>query len=103
MRKRWVRESVMIEEKGGHVATFDDFVIYVTRESEEQSSLLADAYLRARLRLSRQMLKVVPANSLKVLHLSLVTVFQLIVIWRKHGFGVGSARRRTSIARLPKI
>ena len=29
----------MIEEKDGHVATFADFVKYVTREAEEQSSL----------------------------------------------------------------
>ena len=34
MRTRWVRESIIIEKKGGHVATFSDFVKYVTRESE---------------------------------------------------------------------
>ena len=39
MPKRWVRVPVMIEEKEGLVAAFGDFVKYVTRESEEQSSL----------------------------------------------------------------
>ena len=29
----------MIEEKGGYVATFSDFVKFVTRESKEQTSL----------------------------------------------------------------
>ena len=39
MHKRWVRESVTIEEKGGHEANFSVFVKHVTQESEEQSSL----------------------------------------------------------------
>ena len=39
MHKSWIWESVMIEEKGGHEANFNDFVDHVTRESEEQSSL----------------------------------------------------------------
>ena len=93
MRKRWVRESAVIKEKGGRMATFGDFVKYVTRESTKSKIFcLADAYLQARLRVSRQMSRV-PANSLKVLNLGLVTVFLIILVIRiKHGFGVGSAR-----------
>ena len=39
MRKRWVRESVKIEEQFDRVAMFEDLVKFVTRESEEQNSL----------------------------------------------------------------
>ena len=77
MQKRWVRESVMIEEKGGHVATFSDFVRYVTRESEEQSSLFGRRVFASKTETKPSNVKGSSEQPEKR---------------RKHGFGVGSAR-----------
>ena len=39
MRRRWVRESVMVEEHSGHVAKFSHLVKFVNRECQELNSL----------------------------------------------------------------
>ena len=90
MRKRCVRESVMIEEKDGHVATFADFVKYVTRESEEQSSLFGRRVFASNTETKPS--NVNGSSEQPKGAIGIVTVFLSIVIRRKHGFGVGFAR-----------
>ena len=73
------------------MATFCDFVKYVTRESEEQSSMFGRRVFASKTETKPSNVKG-SSEQRKVLNLSLVTVFLLIVIRRKHGFDVGSAR-----------
>ena len=39
LRRRWVKESVTLEERHGRTGQFADFVLFVARESEEMNSL----------------------------------------------------------------
>ena len=40
MRRRWIRESVLVEEHNYHVAKFSHFVRLVNRECQELNSFL---------------------------------------------------------------